>query len=549
MSKSKGTKRKLVIESDSEDEEKPSSKRTRRNALSDHESKDVEMKTAEVPDIVIDIGSVVDKDMEFRKARKGVRSGFLYRFQSIKSGGPVWIGFGIWTNDTLFDHLEQIAYRITDRYKQDVAKGEDQTWHEVLRNGSWLTPVRDGGIWHDLPDDLAKRTKMLKKRANDLAGTLNGKLMDIHNFDNDKTSRNISKGTVECKTIKPKRGSRSLKSYCPEIFAQIHPTKNRGINTYKLTFGCKVKLWWKCSVAKCNHHIWPATVNQRTSGYGCSWCSGKYTCRCDSFGYLFPELLEDFVGGGNERKKAFEISPGSNTAFNWKCSVAKCQHHNWSAMVSDRTKGRGCAYCAGQKTCNCDSFGYLRPDILTEFVSGGNILEKAFAISPGSGQVFKWKCSKLTCKCVWPASVNNRVRGYGCPKCNESHMEKRCSEILDKRKLKFIPQKSFLGLKHKRSLKFDRYLKLAKAVIELDGKQHFAIIKTWESKRSNLEDRRTKDKIKNDFCRKNGIHLLRIAPSQAKNMEQHIDEYLRRIGDAKDGERIEMFMGDEYHSS
>ena len=32
----------------------------------------------------------------------------------------------------------------------------------------------------------------------------------------------------------------------PELFKQIHPTKNDGIDLYKLTIGSGKKIWWVC---------------------------------------------------------------------------------------------------------------------------------------------------------------------------------------------------------------------------------------------------------------------------------------------------------------
>jgi len=101
-----------------------------------------------------------------------------------------------------------------------------------------------------------------------------------------------------------------LKDKFPKIFEQIHPTKNDKIDIDRLTCSADIEIWWVCDKAKCEHHIWSALVSTRTRarGNGCGFCSGIYTCECDSFGHSFPKLLQEFVNAGNDREIAFKIS-------------------------------------------------------------------------------------------------------------------------------------------------------------------------------------------------------------------------------------------------
>lgn len=71
---------------------------------------------------------------------------------------------------------------------------------------------------------------------------------------------------------------------------------------------------------------------------------------------------------------------------------------------------------------------------------------------------------------------------------------------------------------------FDFYLPKYNLVIEYDGYHHF---KAVDGDVAKLEDVRFKDRIKNEFCYKNGIHLLRI--SGFKKIERMICDKIDRI--------------------
>ena len=186
---------------------------------------------------------------------------------------------------------------------------------------------------------------------------------------------------------------------------------------FQITCGSNKSFKWKCLKAECNHHVWPAQVDKRTRGGTCGFCAGRRTCPCDSFGQLFPQLLDEFVAAGNPRNLAFTIPPGSRQSFKWKCLKAECDHHIWPAQVYNRTGGGTCGFCAGKRTCPCDSFGQKFPQLLEEFIAAGNPRDLAFQITCGSNKSFMWKCLKPKAKCdhhIWPATVKNRTKGNEC---------------------------------------------------------------------------------------------------------------------------------------
>ena len=99
--------------------------------------------------------------------------------------------------------------------------------------------------------------------------------------------------------------------------------------------------------------------------------------------------------------------------------------------------------------------------------------------------------------------------GNGCPKCSESKGEKEISKYLKYHNVFYISQKKFLNCKDIKTLVFDFYLPNINTCIEYDGRQHF-ISNEFFGGISRLKNQQKKDKIKNEYCLNNNIHLIRI---------------------------------------
>jgi len=115
----------------------------------------------------------------------------------------------------------------------------------------------------------------------------------------------------------------------------------------------------------------------------------------------------------------------------------------------------------------------------------------------------------------------------GCPSCKESKGESRIRVFLESNNIQFINQHSYEDCKYKNKLLFDFYLPKYNLIIEFDGMQHYEPI-PWLHGRPdyNFEYQQLKDKIKNEYCIKNNISLLRIKYTDINNIERIITNYL-----------------------
>jgi very-short-patch-repair endonuclease len=109
--------------------------------------------------------------------------------------------------------------------------------------------------------------------------------------------------------------------------------------------------------------------------------------------------------------------------------------------------------------------------------------------------------------------AGNHLKGIGCPLCNESKGETTISNILKINNINFNRQHTFDNCKKKIFLPFDFYLPELNTCIEYDGIQHFEIVNYFGGENA-FNQIIENDKIKNEYCLKNNIRLIRIKYGQ-----------------------------------
>jgi hypothetical protein len=127
-------------------------------------------------------------------------------------------------------------------------------------------------------------------------------------------------------------------------------------------------------------------------------------------------------------------------------------------------------------------------------------------------------------------SPSNFLSGYRCPLCNESKMERRIRAFLEKCGFRFETQYMFDELigRSGGNLKFDfAILKndSLEFLIEYDGEFHYLPI--WSE--WHLERQQFHDKLKDDYCSKNNIPLLRISYQEKENFGNIIFDFNKKL--------------------
>lgn len=127
---------------------------------------------------------------------------------------------------------------------------------------------------------------------------------------------------------------------------------------------------------------------------------------------------------------------------------------------------------------------------------------------------YKTNKIKVLLKCkkhnhIFEQSPNSHLRGQSCPLCKESIGEKNIVNYLKENNIKYNRNKTFENCKYKNPLHFDFYLPDKNTCIEFDGRQHY-FYRHGDNEKENLETRKIRDNIKNEYCKNNNIQLLRI---------------------------------------
>lgn len=137
----------------------------------------------------------------------------------------------------------------------------------------------------------------------------------------------------------------------------------------------------------------------------------------------------------------------------------------------------------------------------------------------------------IVCKCdcgeefetCWGSIKSGKIR---CSKCvgEMSNLEKKVSEWLDYKNIKYVVQKTYDDLIHVRKLRFDFYIPDYNLCIEVDGIQHEIPVKfsKYIDEHESFKTIKFLDNLKNEYCKKNSIDLLRISHEDINRSENYI---------------------------
>jgi len=133
------------------------------------------------------------------------------------------------------------------------------------------------------------------------------------------------------------------------------------------------------------------------------------------------------------------------------------------------------------------------------------------------------KRTKVIIKCkkhgVFEQLPYIHLKGFGCKLCHNSSMETHLMQKLKNMDIDFIKDFRFDECRNKLPLPFDFYLPEKNILIECDGIQHRESIKYFGGKK-RLEYQKINDNIKNEFCMKKKLKLLRL-----KNIKEIDDAF------------------------
>ena len=212
------------------------------------------------------------------------------------------------------------------------------------------------------------------------------------------------------RTVLP--GFNDLATTRPELAAQWHPTKNGDLTAQMVTAGSRKKVWWICS----NGHEWQTEVKERSGGSGCPCCAGKNgLTEKTNLAAIYPELAAQWHPTRNGNLKPHMMMLRSKKKVWWVCPSCG---RDWEALISNRTRGSGCAICVKQKTrSGVNDLATIKPELAAQWHPTQNGELKPDMVTIWSDIAVWWRGS---CGHEWQEAIKQRaIFSCRCPVCKE----------------------------------------------------------------------------------------------------------------------------------
>lgn len=211
----------------------------------------------------------------------------------------------------------------------------------------------------------------------------------------------------------------SLQNKNPEIAKQWDYKKNgKYLSPMTINSKSRTAVYWICDKG----HSYKTRIDSRTiMKSGCPICAGKkIKPGFNDFASQHPALLSEWDYSSND-KKPDQYSSGHHSPVKWICK----RGHKWSATISNRIKGSGCPYCAGQRAIAGESdVKTVDPKLIEEWDYDKNVGIMPEMFLPQSSYQIWWKCKQGH---SWQDSIKKRFKQKNryCPVCRKMGINDR----------------------------------------------------------------------------------------------------------------------------
>lgn len=260
----------------------------------------------------------------------------------------------------------------------------------------------------------------------------------------------------------------------------------------------------KCKVCRYAFSPVPASLYM---GHGCPNCAGMVKKTTEQF-VAEMKIINPLISVDGEyvnNKKKIQLH------------CLKCGHQ-WEATPNSVLRGGGCLKCSGLMQKTQDQFvsqmAQLYPNIIV---------------------IGEYKNNKIPVKChcnicgndFWQNPHSFLDAKSGCTFCSKSNTKGEISvrDWLISHNIVYEKQKSFHNCRYKQALLFDFYLPDYNTLIEYDGKQHFHPVPYFGGE-EGFKMSKMRDQIKNEYCIKNNIKLIRIPYWEYNNIPTILETQL-----------------------
>lgn len=225
-----------------------------------------------------------------------------------------------------------------------------------------------------------------------------------------------------------------------------------------------------------------------------------------------------------EKYTALEEYKGSGQKIKIRHNNLSCENYEWYTSPSVILKGCNCPKCSNKYTKTHNEF------VEEVYNLVGDEYE---IIGEYKNTRNKIKIKHNNEKCLnneWLCNPTAFLSGTRCPICNESKGERKIRDFLNNNNIKFETEFIFEDLNSdiNNPLRFDFGIienNNIKYLIEYDGEFHYKWIKSLCSYKKFIT-LQYHDRLKNEYCLKNNIELIRIPYWNFDNIEEILSKEL-----------------------
>ncbi len=327
--------------------------------------------------------------------------------------------------------------------------------------------------------------------------------------------------------------------------------KNRDVKPRDVFLSSNKKYWFQCD--ECSHSFDSVLgdITKEKNPQWCSFCTNKKLCDEDcniclqkSFASHPKEKYWDYEKNRDVEPRDVFLSSGKKYEF--ICN--ECGHSFGSILnnVTNKKNPRWCPYCANQRLCKnkdcniCLQKSFASHPKAKHWDNEKNRDVKPRDVSLNSNKKYWFQCDEYGHS--FDSTLNNvanKKNPRWCPHCKHKTERKLHEFLLSiKNEFHFTVVREYkadwcINLETGKHLRFDFYI-VAKTgttfrhkIVELDGQQHFKVVKHWDSCPKKALKR---DLYKMKRARKNGCVVMRLVQedvlSDRLDWKMYIKEYI-----------------------